>query len=138
MTDIPVTPDARRRRPFGVYAIVFLILLTIPGLFLEQARIGGLGPMSLILPDGVDPRYRLVVSSAAAGLLAVPIAGFFFLKRWAWVLGMILVGVWLSFNIWLHFHGRPQYLEMLVGVVLVFYLNQRDVQQAFRRRKPPR
>jgi hypothetical protein len=46
---------------------------------------------------------------------------------------MILTGIGLAFTIWSYFQGTPNYLPMLIDVVIVFYLNQRDVQQYFER-----
>ena len=89
-----------------------------------------------LLPNGLDITRNKAVSTSVTVVYSLLIIGLFTLRRWAWVAGMVLVGVGLGFNILLYFRGNPQYLNMLLEVVLVFYLNQRDVQQAFRRRKP--
>jgi len=60
--------------------------------------------------------------------------GLWHLNRSAWVLIMIQRGVSMAVNLWLYANGEPLYLDMLLSVIIVFYLNQREVQQAFERR----
>ena len=136
MADAHISPTTRRRRPFGVYAIILLLLLSILSVYLEDVRTQGGGLIGGLLPNGLEIPRNKAVSTSVTVVYSLLIIGLFTLRRWAWVAGMVLVGVGLGFNILLYFRGNPQYLNMLLEVVLVFYLNQRDVQQAFRRRKP--
>ena len=57
--------------------------------------------------------------------------GLWRLHRWAWAGVMIWTGVNLATALYQYFHGRPDYAAMAEGMVVVFYLNQRDVRQAF-------
>jgi len=58
-------------------------------------------------------------------------AGLWRLKRWAWVAVMLWTGLTLAGALAYYLQGKPEYALMVEGVVIVFYLNQRDVQQAF-------
>jgi hypothetical protein len=69
-------------------------------------------------------------------LSIVVVFGLLRLRRWAWVLVMIQLGMVMALDLALYFVGSPQYASMLISVVTVFYLNQSDVQDAFRRRAP--
>jgi hypothetical protein len=64
------------------------------------------------------------------------IAGFWFLKRWGWVLLMVQLGLVMLVDLYAYLSGSPHYFSMVNSVLVVFYLNQRDVQQAFQARKP--
>ena len=126
------------RRPFGVNAIV--------GLLFVSAALGlGAGGAAFILtlvgnttllalfPDAkpmVLGEFALVALEGIADLVAA--IGLLLMRRWAWVLTMLLVGFRMATNLWLHFSGGSGYeLELVLDVVIVFYLNQRDVQRAF-------
>jgi uncharacterized membrane protein (DUF2068 family) len=55
------------------------------------------------------------------------------MKRWGWILTMIMTGIGLAFSIWSYIDGNPRYIPMLIYIVIVFYLNQREVQSPFLR-----
>jgi uncharacterized membrane protein (DUF2068 family) len=74
----------------------------------------------------------LVVFAAAMIVIAV---GLWRLRRWAWVGTMIVIGVSLASDILSYFHGNPYYGSMVLHVFTVFYLNDRDVQNLFERRR---
>jgi uncharacterized membrane protein (DUF2068 family) len=65
------------------------------------------------------------------GFLLLAVLGLWILKRWGWILTMILTGLGLGFSIWSYFQGSPHYISMVLYLVIVFYLNQRDVQYPF-------
>jgi hypothetical protein len=54
---------------------------------------------------------------------------------WAWMVAMTLQGLGLLIALFAYALDRPNYLAMLLGVLLVFYLNQQEVQAAFRGRR---
>jgi uncharacterized membrane protein (DUF2068 family) len=64
------------------------------------------------------------------GILAF---GFWQLRRWAWIWVMISQGYTLTLDCWKYFQGQPEYLPMSISVIIVLYLNQREVQRVFRR-----
>jgi hypothetical protein len=55
---------------------------------------------------------------------------------------MLLTGLALAHGIWLYTHPdgdnerAPRYTHMVLNVAIVFYLNQRGVQEAFAPRSP--
>jgi uncharacterized membrane protein (DUF2068 family) len=53
------------------------------------------------------------------------------MRAWAWLMAMIIQGIAMTIGLFSYFQGEPSYLEMLFSVVIVFYLNQRDIQRAF-------
>ncbi len=55
-------------------------------------------------------------------------------KRWAWIAAMALQGLSLSAALLGYIRQNPNYVSMVLGILLVFYLNQQDVQMAFRRK----
>jgi len=59
------------------------------------------------------------------------IIGLWLLKRWAWFLVMIQLGLSMALCLWLYFQGERPYVYMWLNVIMVFYLNQSEVQHAF-------
>ncbi|MFN2200175.1 MAG: hypothetical protein ACK2UO_03160, partial [Caldilineaceae bacterium] len=49
---------------------------------------------------------------------------------------MMDTGFGMFLNIWAYFHGRPNYIAMAASVLIVFYMNQREVQHAFLEHPP--
>ena len=84
-------------------------------------------------PDGTTA--AIVVTAVLIGLLVASLAtiiGLLAGRAWAWVLAIILSGSILAIDLGWWFSGEPRYLSMLLNVVAVFYLNQRDVRLALR------
>jgi lysylphosphatidylglycerol synthetase-like protein (DUF2156 family) len=67
-------------------------------------------------------------------LLSFVIAGLLARQRWAWVTTMILIGISLLTSIVHYFNDSPRYLNMMIGVAIVFYLNERSVQRVYEKR----
>jgi hypothetical protein len=59
------------------------------------------------------------------------------LKGWAWILSMSVQGMGLFAALSGYLRGEPNYISMFLGVLLVFYLNQQEVQDAFRQVRGP-
>jgi hypothetical protein len=136
------------KRPRGVTIISCLLLtqglvgiLTV-GLI---ATVGALVlahqlPTQVLLSFGVTSvigwaeagAYVLVSLLALIGGVALLL-----MRLWAWTLAMLLEGYALALNLWSFFQGHPLYLQMLLGAVIVFYLNTRDVYRAFQVRPYP-
>lgn len=57
--------------------------------------------------------------------------GLWRLQRWAWVATILWAGVNMGQALYGYFWGSPQYIAMALSVVIVLYLNQREVQLAF-------
>lgn len=125
------------RRPFGLYAIITLILVNAVLIALDVSR----SYVSLGLEFGlerptlpglddveVDRLLRLLI----AGAWSIVAVGLWALRRWAWTALMIMVGVALGEGLLLYIRGEPRYIIMLFNVLTVFYINQRGVQLLFR------
>lgn len=129
-------PASDRRRPFGLYAIITLILVNAVLITLDVSR----SYVSLGLEFGlerptlpglddveVDRLLRLLI----AGAWFIVAVGLWALRRWAWTALMIMVGIALGEGLLLYMRGEPRYVIMLFNVLTVFYINQRSVQHLF-------
>jgi uncharacterized membrane protein (DUF2068 family) len=116
----------KRRRPFGVTVIALLQALSGP-------IVGGsiLGS-DVALPVHGDRDLAARLAGLAAICVGLLIAvGLWRLQRWAWTAGMLWTGLGLAAALLAYLNGQPQYGIMAVGIAIVFYLHQRDVQRAF-------
>jgi hypothetical protein len=136
---VPIAaPKPARRRSFGLYAIIILLLINGTLIALDVSRSYASLGITLGLPrlklPGLDNTDvdRIARFLTAAGYFAVAI-GIWTLQRWGWTALMILIGVALGEGIIRYYRGDPRYLIMLFNVLIVFYLNQRNVQRLFRR-----
>jgi hypothetical protein len=55
---------------------------------------------------------------------------------WAWMVAMLLQGLGLAAALWGYLNHSPNYIGMFLGVMIVFYLNQNEIQTVFRERRP--
>ena len=118
-------------RPFGVYAILLLLLIQMVLMFTDL-----LGNDFLKLPpiaqSYLDNRQLLILTRGLFALVIISImVGLWRLKRKAWYATMFLLGAFLIWNIWLYFQNDAVYANLLIGIIVVFYLNLHDVQEAF-------
>ena len=124
------------KRPFGVVAIIILLFLQVVAwsTFLYLLNF----PEYADLLEGVvaisEPSYFIQLSSLL--LLVVALPGLWNYKRWGWILLMIQLGISLSMGIWQFIDGAPNHVGMVINVAIVFYLNQRDVQELFAPESP--
>jgi hypothetical protein len=122
-----------RKRPFGVTAIVILQAASILALAVDIYRMQAV--QSIFFLTGVEYSGLVLPMGIAIILLELVIAfGLWRLKRSAWVLKMIQQGIGMSVYLWFYANGDPLYLSMLLSVIIVFYLNQHEVQQVFERK----
>jgi hypothetical protein len=134
------TPKPRtRKRPFGVSVIILILILytlLISLVFASsmgyQMDVGDSAVseldiknelLSVLLIYGLLPAFIIFEIAIAVGLWK--------LQRWAWVLLMVQVGLSMVSDLRGYFHGNPSYFTMLLDIVFVFYLNQREVQGVF-------
>ena len=125
---------AARKRPFGLYAVMVLLVLRILSILADLFRLQ-LDLHALTVAQVENPLWTDAVGWILVAAFSISVVGLWFLRRWAWVATMILVGIGLAFGIWQHFHGIPSYIVLLTNLVAVFYLNQRDVQRVFERER---
>lgn len=88
--------------------------------------------LPLVLFDNLISRDLILLLAGLGVLIAVALIG---LHPWAWRAAITLQGLGLLAGILAYVQDEPNYLGMLMGVLLVLYLNRRDVQEAFRVRK---
>ena len=119
-----------RKRPFGVRVIVILQILSILGLVIEYWE--AIWQFSSPLPELIgNNEIATFITLIAVFYQFVVTIGLILLRRWAWLLFMVQLGLFMAFDLWAFFNGTPLYASMVISVLMVFYLNQRDVQQAF-------
>lgn len=119
-----------RRLPFGV---IVIILMQLVSLLVSGSALGFV--FADAQADWLDlvSDYQLI--NFSLNLLGiVVIFGLLRLRRWAWVLVMIQLGFIMAVDLVMYAEGIPQYPSMLTSVIIVFYLNQSEVQEAFKRR----
>ena len=133
MTIAPPTPaQRRRRRPFGVGVIALLQGIASP--------LSGISWVLAESPFGLSRAYEAVsgLFVYAFGLLGIAIAvGLWRLQRWAWTATMLWFGCTMAGALLAYRRGEPPYPLMVISLLTVFYLNQRDVQHAFGMGTPP-
>ena len=122
--------QSRRKRPFGVRVIVILQFLSILSLAIDYWESIWQFPSPVPELIGQD-EVALVFALFTVLYQFVVTIGLILLQRWAWLLIMVQLGLGMAFDLWAYSNGTPLYASMLISVLMVFYLNQRDVQQAF-------
>lgn len=125
-----------RRRPFGLYAIITLILVNAVLIALDVSRsyvsLGlQFGLERPTLPGLDDVEFDRLLRLLIAGAWFIVAIGLWALRRWAWTALMIMVGIALGEGLLLYMRGEPRYVIMLFNVLTVFYINQRSVQLLF-------
>jgi hypothetical protein len=120
------------KRPFGV-RVVILLLLVLGAVIAIEARRRTLAipwEFPALLPQNVAIQ---ALAYGVAVLLILLAIGMWRLRRRAWVGTMLLVGVLMAIELLWYARGNPRYLIMALCALIVFYLNQREVQGLFRR-----
>jgi hypothetical protein len=139
--DLPPTPapaqpelaSAPRRRPFGLYAILILLSLqALLGVVVVVAlslgfTVAAAETWAAIAPSG----WGLFESVILMLVVAVVVVGLWRYRLWAWYGMMLLLAYWMATDAIGYFRGAPEYFSMLLNVVMVFYLNQREVRELF-------
>ncbi len=125
-------PADIQKRPFGVTAIIVLQLISLASIIGDVAGFPVSQLPSLLPIQWKDnTNYVFAMGIAIAVLQIAIIIGLWGLQRWAWFLIMIQLGVSMAIGLVSYFNGLQLYSYMLLNVIMVFYLNQRDVQIAF-------
>lgn len=134
---------AAMKRPLGVLLLGVLILVV--GLLLSAAT--GLVLIVMVmratghLPAGwevigIPIQFWDVLIVAAQFVLGVAAivsgAGLLLVRTWAWLLALALLGCELVIQLDNYFKGRPAYWAMFLSALLVLYLNQRPIREAFK------
>jgi hypothetical protein len=126
------------QRPFGVSVIVFLIIvyvLLMAGAFFFPLNIKMSSFMLWLL--GLEGPFHIAYLIVLIIFLALAL-GLWRLQRWAWIFLMVWQGLLMIGDIWGRFNGNPSYPTMILSVIIVFYINQREVKKMFTGRNCPR
>jgi hypothetical protein len=140
MTDAPPA-TAIRRRPTPVTILALVQVISSMGYALSFAVIAG---AELTVLDELADRGMglaagtLTTVSLASALVVLAVIGFtaaillFRMRQLGWTLTMLLAGVSLATQVYLYVTtGALTVHLMLIQVVIVLYLNQREVRAAF-------
>ncbi len=129
---------ARRRLPFTLYVLAGLMLFkaliivaVVAGATLESLRpILGLttGP-ELTRMFQQSPAFGPLLL-AFAGLVILSVIGMLSRRRTGWLLAMVITGLFVAIDIYGYLNSSANHLWMVLNIVTVFYLNQRDVREA--------
>lgn len=68
---------------------------------------------------------------ALAGLNLVIAVGMLLLRSWAWLAAMTVQGISLAGGLWAYYRGTPDFIIMGTSVLVVLYLNLREVRRPF-------
>lgn len=128
---------AAKRRPFGLIAIIVTQLITVAfcALALGVLALVRLGHIAAAEID--FPPQEQITAAAALVVNALCAFGLWRRKRWAWYLTMLQLGFFMLSDLYSYFNDQPiaTYVwSMVLNVCMVFYLNQREVQNVFRTR----
>lgn len=115
-------------RPFGVTVIAIAMV--------ANAIIAGIrmfaGDEALSWNDVIRADFYFdLLGPFVGGVGLIVSVGLWRLQRWAWVATMSWAGINMAQALWAYWIEDPQYAAMALSVVIVLYLNQRDVQFAF-------
>lgn len=130
------------RRPRSVSIIGMLLLLQ--GMF-EGVVIGLVLALktdqlsSTLPPQIADALHHLALADvlliAAEGLLALAAllscVAVLLLRPWAWLIAMTVQGSTMAIELFNYLRNRPNYPDMVLAAVIVFYLNTHTVRHVF-------
>jgi hypothetical protein len=129
---------ARTRLPFTLYVLAGLMLFkaviivaVVAGATLETLRpVLGLttGP-ELTRVFQQNPAVGPVLLGFA-GLVVLSVIGMLSRRRTGWLLAMVITGLFVALDIYGYLTSGANHFWMLLNIVTVFYLNQRDVREA--------
>jgi hypothetical protein len=128
----PDRTSYRTVRVIGVLLILEVIGLLAIGVFeFSQVHWRGLdlrSPQDQAVEVGV---FALFIPSGVLTLLAA--LSFLLLRRRGWLLAAIAQGLSLAVSLWLYTLFQPGYVYPIMAycVLMIFYLNSRDVRVAF-------
>jgi hypothetical protein len=148
IAEAPQREDARSRRPWrwrnagqrpaAITILTGLLLakavvsaaLAVSWAIGEGSFISTLGLPSLLAGAG-DSATLSTLLAAFAAVLVVAAIGLFGGRRMGWLLAMVITGVFIAADIVTFDAGAGNHLWMVLNIATVFYLNQRDVREAF-------
>jgi hypothetical protein len=133
MSDLAPVVVPGRRRPFTLVVLAGLMLLK--AVFVVAVVAGALVDDTVIASalriPGLTPQIRETPGAAflllvVAGILVLSAIGLLAGRRAGWVVAMVTTGMFIAFDIVAFFDGTANEVWMVLNIVTVFYLNQRD------------
>jgi hypothetical protein len=134
----------RHRRPLEVFVVVLIAVVAVVVYLIRAALIfNNLGVLENGIPEGLFQGYTLsetggqiafgffyIFVSFAALVIAI---GLLWMRRWSWVAFMVWAGFNMVIGLLRLLYGAPKsnYLYLFLSVVVVFILNQAEVQRVF-------
>jgi putative copper export protein len=129
-------PAVPTRRPFTLVVLALLLLAKAALLVLLATGVSMSTQDQLRQVIGRDLVALLVTIPGAgawilalAALLLVSAIGLMARRRFGWLLAMVITGVFLASDISGFGTGTTNHAWMLLNIVTVFYLNQRDARE---------
>lgn len=125
----------RENLPFGIQAIAIFQVVS--------ALIALAGTDFTVLERELDRNilssdFRFVLIALILAVVRPMTAlGLWRLRHWGWTTAMVMTGLFLITDLLQYFTDRPDnhfallYASMLVNVIIVFYLNQRNIRDIF-------
>jgi small-conductance mechanosensitive channel len=113
----------------GLHLLQSLVLLGF-GIYLVQTS-GWEQQVTFAMVDSMVSGVVTVCLALLGVIIALALLG---MRSWAWLAAICLQGVGLASALYAFFRDRPNYFGMLIGILLVLYLNQHEVRAAFRGR----
>lgn len=112
-----------------VLSVVVAVLATAVILTLTRRST----PDLIISIEGVAPLSWAGIGANAVVAILSLVGGVALLlvRPWAWTLALLVQGYSLAVDLWGVYQGRTPYLEMIVPIVIIFYLNTRSVTRFF-------
>jgi hypothetical protein len=132
--ELPIKSPSNKR-PFGV-SIIILIDIAY-ALLLAIVFYLSINPQlsinELQLMNNITNYYQFSILLILGVIIQLVIAiGLWGLQRWAWLLLILWIGLEMILNLWQYFNFQHlQALSMIIDVIIVFYMNQREVKKAF-------
>lgn len=137
----PASPEPvrrRRRLPATLYILAGLLLLKALLIVMVVAGSSMVDRLRPVL--GFSEEARLLESVREtpgagavllffAALLVVSVIGMLSRRRIGWLLAMVITGLFVAIDIYSYFNDAANDMWMLLNIITVFYLNQRDVRE---------
>ena len=121
----------------GILVLIVGLVLTVLTAFVLLLEIahytGNLPPDLEVIVGRVQAQDLLLVTAQFALGVAALVSGIglLLMRTWAWLLALALLGCELILQLNNYFQGHPSYGAMLIAALLVLYLNQRPIREAF-------
>ena len=123
--------ENRVTRPFGIKMLTIVKLLT--GLaYISYAVLYSLDNNLFTQLDffGHSDQYDFIIFLINTPSILIAYA-IWRLKRWAWIMVMLQSGIHMAVDFNYYLQGEAPFAQMFINIVIVFYLNQHDVQHIF-------